>query len=244
MKLKNIKIMIMITALALSLQACSVIDKATEFINDFRSASESTDTKTGSEEAKKDEGQEAAPQIEDQNTESEKAEEEKESEDPEKAGSEETEEKTNAAEETSKANDDQKEDPKEVQEAPAQAAFNPKATQEMRSVLNKYQVQLVEDDNQESSHVNMAALQSIAKFENQDSFGYIVKYADNKIGVAIRYKEAVNNFMNVFGEKAIFYGTRRKTPIRNNSPEDFKKAAQEVSNVFFNGVSTSISWSY
>lgn len=137
------------------------------------------------------------------------------------------------------SDDDQKKDTKITK-----LSFNSQATKELRDTASNYNLSLVEDNNQEGNNIEAKDLTAIAKFDNSDSFGWIVKYGKNKIGVASVYKEGINNIMTIFGEKTVFFESSRKTPIKNDSPADYKKAAQELINVFFTEGNTNISWSY
>lgn len=106
---------------------------------------------------------------------------------------------------------------------PKSDVFNNQINDEMHKTLNDYEVSLVESDNLTKSQYPKDSLQAIAKFENDESFGWIVRYGVNKIAYAIHYKESQINVVVMYNAEKLL-----DTAITNDSPEEFKKAAEKI----------------
>lgn len=114
--------------------------------------------------------------------------------------------------------------------------FNNLETKKLRDLVCKIGASLIEDDNQEDSNVDVNSLEAIAIFENKDSYGWITKYGDNKIGVAMMYHETPIELVRLFGEKAIFQSDA--SGITNNDPEQYKQASEIIEKTVFEADTT------
>lgn len=103
--------------------------------------------------------------------------------------------------------------------------LNNQMTNEMKSYLENYIVTLIEDDRHIMDDFPKENLQAIAKYENSDSIGYVVRYAQNKIGLAQYYKESTTGVFVLFNGESLL---ERSPLIANDSAEEYKNIAQEI----------------
>lgn len=146
----------------------------------------------------------------------------------EKKDSEKTEEKKETKDKKESKENSEK---KETSKSSGKLGFSNSETKKLRDLVNKIGMTLIENDNQEQSTVPVEGLEAIATFDNKDSYGWICKYQDNKIGVAQIYKNSPIEVVRIFGEEAIFQDTSGL--IENNNPEMYKKASERIENTFF-----------
>lgn len=104
--------------------------------------------------------------------------------------------------------------------------FNNKMTEEMRNTIKKHGLTLL-SNGKPVDQFPTEDLQAIASYTDSQSYGWVVRYGKNKIGLAQKYNEAANNVPFVmFDGRGIFETT--EDIIQNDSPEEFKQKAQEI----------------
>lgn len=104
--------------------------------------------------------------------------------------------------------------------------FNNKMTEEMRTTIKKHGLTLL-SNGKPVDQFPTEDLQAIASYTDSQSYGWVVRYGKNKIGLAQKYNEAANHVPFVmFDGRGIFETT--EDIIQNDSPEEFKQKAQEI----------------
>lgn len=113
--------------------------------------------------------------------------------------------------------------------------FNNEESKALRDLVNILGHSLVEDDNQEVPTIkNVDDLEAIVAFDNDISYGWICKYEDNKIGVAMIYHEVGQNMkpiVVIFGEKTLYESG--SSGIMNNDKTRFIQEAEDIKLNFF-----------
>ena len=113
--------------------------------------------------------------------------------------------------------------------------FNNEESKALRDLVNSLGHSLVEDDNQEVPTIkNVDDLEAIVAFDNDISYGWICKYEDNKIGVAMIYHEVGQNMkpiVVIFGEKTLYESG--SSGIMNNYKTRFIQEAEDIKLNFF-----------
>lgn len=130
------------------------------------------------------------------------------------------------------------EDKAQENTASGKLGFNDNESQKLRDEVNNMGMTLIEDDNQERSTVPTEGLEAIATFENSESYGWICKYDDNRIGVAQIIKDSPIKVVRIYGEEAIFHDGGNS--IVNNDPELYKEASERIADTFFQGQSDTV----
>lgn len=216
MKKQQLKIMLLISIFTLAFSACSHKD----------TMKEAAEMKT--EDSKKENKDKNELEEDKKAEETKKAEEAKKAEKAKKA------EEAKKVEEAKKAEEAKKLDNQVL-------SFNSRETENLRSLARKLGTTIIDDGNTNAGKVDPNQLEAISVFEKKDSYGWICKYGDNQIGVAeIPHKTVTDEngdkynpiqVVRIWNEYKIFNGS--PSGIRNNNPEQFKLAAKEIAEVFF-----------
>lgn len=103
--------------------------------------------------------------------------------------------------------------------------FNNKLTSEMQERISNFSSTLIESDSVIKDLFPKENLQAIAKYENDESFGWVVRYGVNKIGLAQYYKESTTNVLVIQNGELLL---EKNSLIKNDSPEEFKEIAQQI----------------
>lgn len=113
--------------------------------------------------------------------------------------------------------------------------FNNEESRALRDLVENLGHSLIEDDNQELATIdNVNDLEAIVAFDNDMSYGWICKYADNKIGIAMIYHEvgqAMSPIVAIFGERALYESG--SSGIMNNYKDRFIQEAEKLKLSFF-----------
>ncbi|NLW52868.1 MAG: hypothetical protein GXY87_05865 [Tissierellia bacterium] len=103
--------------------------------------------------------------------------------------------------------------------------FDDNETSNLRTLAKKIGASLFES-NLGSTKISADNLEAIAVYENSDSYGWIVKYDDNKIGIASISHGAKNAQISIIGESKIF--PKGISGIKDNDPEMFREKCREL----------------
>lgn len=104
--------------------------------------------------------------------------------------------------------------------------FSDNETTNLRNLAKKLGIYLKEKDAESIEKIPSKNLEAIAVFENSDSYGWIIKYDDNKIGVASISHEQKQPVVEITGESRIF--SSGASGIVDNDPDMFKEKCQEI----------------
>ncbi|MDO5027580.1 MAG: hypothetical protein Q4E50_07090 [Tissierellia bacterium] len=96
------------------------------------------------------------------------------------------------------------------------------------------------DSGNSASRLNPSQFEAISAFEKPGSYGWILKYGNDQIGVVeVNITDSNNEATSPIGlwtEYQIFDGS--PSGIRNNNPEQFKLAAKQIEQDFFDSSAT------
>lgn len=109
----------------------------------------------------------------------------------------------------------------------ANDAFKNKITEDLQKVLKDFDVTLIAGQDVTSDMFPKENFQAIAKFENNNSFGYIVRYGVNRIGLLQYHKESTTGIMNLTDSKLLL--KLNENPIKNDTVEEFKEISIKIS---------------
>jgi len=212
-KLKSFIFTLMLILASLSLVACGNTkdkeeNKPVEDIED-----KEDDKDTSKDDDKKEE-----------ETEEEKPE---DKEDPEEDKKDPEEEKPEDMEEPEEEKPEDKEEPEEEKEV----SFNQDKTNILIGEINNRnggKIEITEDNNDSGKPIDLNYLQAVARFENPDAFGWVVKYDDNKIGIISHFKAANHDKLVLWGEKAVMEMAPNFSGLKTGSPQEFKEAVEPI----------------
>ena len=99
-------------------------------------------------------------------------------------------------------------------------------TKNMLEKLNDYAVSLVTLGGNTVNKFPKENLQAIAKYEDSESFGWVIRYGVNKIGLGKYYKISKTKVLVLFDGRGILES--KDDVIKNDSPEEYKKVAEQI----------------
>lgn len=108
----------------------------------------------------------------------------------------------------------------------SQTEFNSDLTKRMQEEIASYAVTLVAAQETTLDKLPKEHLQAIARYENNDSFGYVVRYGENKAGLAQYYKDSTTGVLVLFDAKMTL--ELDEEPIKNDSPAEYKEVAEKL----------------
>ena len=99
-------------------------------------------------------------------------------------------------------------------------------TKNMLEKLNDYAVSLVTLGGNTVNKFPKENLQAIAKYEDSESFGWVIRYGVNKIGLGKYYKISKTKVLVLFDGRGILES--KEDVIKNDSPEEYKRVAEQI----------------
>ncbi|WP_200277009.1 hypothetical protein, partial [Rhodovulum adriaticum] len=107
--------------------------------------------------------------------------------------------------------------------------FNTEMTKELQKAVSEKSASLVYGYNITYDLFPADKLQAVAKFKDDVSSGYVVRYGVNKIGLAVRYDETPEDIgYNIHDGAAILNQT--EDVIKNDYPSEYKELVQNLVN--------------
>lgn len=107
------------------------------------------------------------------------------------------------------------------------AEFNTAMTKELQSAVAAKSASLVYGYDVTYDLYPADKLQAIAKFKDNISSGYVVRYGVNKIGLAVRYNEAPENIGYTIHDGALQMNQTEEV-IKSDLPEEYKALVQNL----------------
>lgn len=102
--------------------------------------------------------------------------------------------------------------------------FNNEMTVKMLEKLKDYSVTLISGEN--TVNFPKDNLQAIASYEDEESFGWVIRYGVNKIGLGRYYKASTTFALVLFDAKNIF--EQNDDLIKNDSAKEYKDIAKKL----------------
>lgn len=103
-------------------------------------------------------------------------------------------------------------------------SFNNKLTDELKETLTDYSVSLIYNYDVTKDKYPKDNLQVIAKYVDENSKGWVIRYAKGKVGLGQIYNESETKVMVLFDKTEIL----ENSSVENDKATDYKKAAKEI----------------